>query len=498
MTPLERDAPVGRPRVLVVEDDAGLCDLLREELVDAGMEVKTARSAEDGLVLLDSFEPELVLCDIRLPGMDGLELLKRARQASRPPAVVLITAFGTVSQAVQALKAGADDFLTKPLDLDHLMVSVRRVLERRRLEAELAGLRSLLEDGSFHGLMGASKVMRELCDQIRRVAAGNGPVVVVGESGTGKELAARAIHKESARADGPYLVVNCAGIPPQLLESEFFGHAAGSFTGADKARRGLFAEAEGGTLLLDEIGEMPLDLQAKLLRVLQEGKVRPVGADRENEVDVRIIAASNRDLEGEAREGRFREDLFYRLETFTLRLPSLREREDDVEFLAGRFLHRFRAALDKEVRTISPEAMEILRSYPFPGNVRELQSAIERAVTFCSGTSITPEDLPGRIRSHGPRPAGTNDGPWFQERAVVEERASSAGTLAPLPSPPPAGLLGELALDGEVLPTLAELEGWYIRFVLDRVGGNKRRAAALLGIGRRTLYRHLAQGLAKE
>ncbi len=479
----------GQPRVLIVEDDEAQHELLCEELTDSGMSVRGTQTAEEGLALLDSFSPELVLCDIRLPGMDGLSFLEKVKQTRSSPSVVLITAFGTVSQAVQALKAGADDFLTKPLDLEHLMVSLRRVLERRRLEEEVAGLRALIDDGSFHGLLGVSTSMHELFAQIRQVSSGHGPVVVVGESGTGKELVARAIHQESSRREGPHIVVNCAGIPAQLLESEFFGHAAGAFTGADRARRGLIAEAEGGTLLLDEISEMPLELQAKLLRVLQEGRVRPVGANREVEVDVRIIAATNRDLEEEVRAGRFREDLFYRLETFMLRVPPLRERADDIELLAGRFVHRFRVALHKDVRAISSDAIRVLRNYPFPGNVRELQNAIERAVTFCEGRTIVVRDLPVRVRAG--KAKGLQGGLGGQaESSRGNERSPAAmgqaggdGALA--------GALCEIITDGDVLPTLAELEDWYIRFVLERAGGNKRRAAALLGIARRTLYRQL-------
>lgn len=486
-----RSRPLDEPRVLVVEDDSGLRELLCEELAEAGMKVEGASSAEEGLSLLSSSQADLVVCDIRLPGMDGLSFLERAKSSPRPPAVLLITAFGTVSQAVEALKAGADDFLTKPLDLDHLMVAVRRILERRRLEAEVQGLRALLDDGSFHGLLGSSQVMRELCDQVRRVAAGNGPVIVVGESGTGKELVSRAIHRESGRKEAPYLVVNCAGIPPQLLESEFFGHAAGAFTGADRARRGLFSEAEGGTLVLDEIGEMPLDLQAKLLRVLQEGKVRPVGSNREERVDVRIIASTNRNLEEEIRDGRFREDLFYRLETFMLTVPPLRERGEDIEVLAGRFLHRFRIALDKSVTSISPAAMEALRAYPYPGNVRELQNAIERSVTFATGNVITIETLPARIRSHTKR--GPAAAAVLHESATPSEAGREPAASADHGNARVAPLLKEGLLDGDVLPSLAELERWYIRYVLERTGGNKRRAAALLGIGRRTLYRHLEE-----
>jgi DNA-binding NtrC family response regulator len=308
--------------------------------------------------------------------------------------------------------------------------------------------------------------MQMLVQQIRQLAAARGPVLIVGESGTGKELAARAVHMESPAAKGPLVVLNCAGVPSELLESELFGHMAGAFTGASKQRKGLFAEAHGGALFLDEISEMPLAMQAKLLRVLQDGKVRPVGSNREMDTDVRIIAATNRDLEEEIAAGRFREDLFYRLETFTLRVPPLREREDDAALLAAGFLHRYNARLNRNVRGFSDDALDLLRSYSFPGNVRELQNAVERAVTFCRGNWVTPEDFHGRMRR--------------EETSAQEMDLGSGGVSAE-----------SCLLNGNTLPSLEELKGRYMRYVLEQCGGNKRRAAALLGIGRRTLYRYL-------
>jgi DNA-binding NtrC family response regulator len=319
----------------------------------------------------------------------------------------------------------------------------------------------MLKAGDFHGLIGRSAPMRQLFEQIRRVARGNGPVLITGESGTGKELVARALHAESDRRDGPFLAVNCAGIPPELLESELFGHSAGAFTGAQRARKGLFAEAEGGTLLLDEIGEMPGAMQSKLLRILQDGRMRPVGENRERQVDVRIVAATNRDLEADIEEGGFRADLFYRLETFAFEVPPLRRRDDDVDLLAAHFVARFGAAADERVRGIAPEALARLRAYPFLGNVREPSNAIERAVAFARNGEIEVDDLPERIRRHSASPLAAG--------------GSAFG-----------GLLG----DGET-PPLREIELRYVQYVLERLEGNKRRAAELLGIGRRTLYRYL-------
>jgi two-component system response regulator AtoC len=451
-------------RVLVVEDDEGLRQLLVDELEDRGLGTRAVNSAEEASPLLERWEPTLVVSDLRLPGADGMALLRRVREMHAAPAFLMITAFGSVQQAVAALKEGADEFLTKPLDLEHFGFAVARVLETRRLRGEVRRFHELLGDDGFHGMIGRSRVMRELFDQIRQLAGAAGPVLVTGESGTGKELVARAVHAESECAEGPFLAVNCAGIPAELLESEFFGHAAGAFTGANRARRGLFQQADGGTLFLDEIGEMPMPLQAKLLRVLQEGTLRPVGADREQAVDVRIIAATNRPLETAAGRESFREDLFFRLETFTLSVPPLREREDDLELLAARFVVRFGARSGPRIRGLSQSALEQLRCYPFPGNVRELQNAIERAVTFCPGRLIEREHLPPRI-------------------ARYRDDTAQGAT---------GDLLARLT-DGPLLPTLDELERRYIAHVLKLVDGNKRRAAALLGIGRRTLYRRLGE-----
>ncbi len=451
--------------VMVVEDDAALAELLVEELEAEGYRARAFGSAEAALAEIDALAPELVVSDLQLPGADGLALVETLRSRQPPPGVLMISAFGTVDRAVAALKAGADNFLTKPLDMDHFLLSVKRLLDYRRLYQQARALEQTYNCSDFHGIEGRSPVMLGLFERIRKIAGAGGPVLVSGESGTGKDLVARAIHAESGRSDQPFLAVNCAGIPADLLESEFFGHAAGAFSGAERARPGLFREADGGTLFLDEIGEMPPALQAKLLRALQDGRVRPVGADREYQVDVRLVAATNVNLLDKVAAGDFREDLYFRLEAFQLSVPPLRERGEDIELLAMQFLLRFALARQRPARTLSEQALRRMRAYAWRGNVRELRNAMERAVTFCDRAEVGPEHLPERIRTESGRP----------------------GTEASAPIPP-------ALLEGDVLPTLTELRQRYIHHVLERVGGNKRRAAALLGVGRRTLYRWLEEG----
>ncbi len=453
-------------RIMVVEDDNSLAELLVEELQTEGYEARAFACAEDALASISGFEPDVLVSDLQLPGMDGLGLLEQVQARHAPPSVLMISAFGSVDRAVAALKAGADNFLTKPLDMDHFLLSVDRLLANRRLLHQVERFQSTLGSDSFHGLEGSSRPMRVLFDRIRQIARADGPVLVTGESGTGKDLVARAIHAESAREQNRFLAVNCAGVPADLLESEFFGHAAGAFSGADKARPGLFREADGGTLFLDEIGEMPVALQAKLLRALQDGQIRPVGADREHSVDVRLVAATNVDLAQKVREGDFREDLYYRLEAFQLEVPPLRARGEDLDLLAMSFLGRFAAARSRPARRLSTKAQSVMHAYGWPGNVRELRNAMERAVTFCDGEEILPAHLPDRIA----RPGSASP--------VMVSTGSGDGIPADL-------------LDGDLLPSLEELRQRYMRYVLERVDGNKRRAAALLGVGRRTLYRWL-------
>lgn len=457
-------------KILVVEDDAAMRSMIIDECEDAGFQVQSAADAASGWRVLQSWLPDIVVSDLRLPGQNGLWLLQQLRELPMPPAFIIMTAFGTVSQAVDALKQGADDFLTKPLDLDHLMLSVRRSLETRRLRQDVQRYRECLGSHDFHGIVGNSTLMTQLFAALKQVARASGAVLINGESGTGKDLIARAVHQESQRSSGPFIAVNCAAIPAELQESEFFGHAAGAFTGAATERKGLFAEAEGGSLFLDEISEMPLELQAKMLRILQDGQVRPVGANRETRIDVRIIAASNRNLEELVEKGEFREDLYFRLETFGLQVPPLRARGDDLDLLAARFINQLSAQMGRQLKGISKSALQLLRQYPFPGNVRELRNAIEHAIAFTQGTEILPESLPERIRKY--KTSGAT-----QSSDVSEQ------------------LFAELLMDDE-LPSLDELANRYTEFVLQRLGGNKRQTAQLLDISRATLYRRL--GIAAE
>lgn len=446
--------------VLVVEDDSALCDMIREELGDAGFEVCQALDVVGAMEQLNARSVDLLLSDVRLPGADGSSLLAYVQTLEAPPAVIMMTAFGTVSQAVEALRQGAADFLTKPLDLDHLLIAVRRSLETRRLRRDIQRYRAMLNVDDFHGMAGQSAQMQQLFSMIRRIGPAPGPVLIAGESGTGKDLVARALHRESPRAHKPFVAVNCAGIPAELQESEFFGHLAGAFTGAQRNRRGLFAEADGGTLFLDEIGEMPLELQAKLLRILQDGAVRPLGADREQYLDVRIIGATNLDLEEAVSQGRFREDLYYRLETFGIQVPPLRERAEDLELLCVRFIELIAARMGRPVPDMNDEFLQYMRQYDFPGNVRELRNALERAMVFSLDGSLRVEGLPERIR----RASQSLDA---RRQILLRE------------------------LGAEHLPGLEEFGNQYIRYVLERVDGNKRRAAQILGMSRATLYRRL-------
>ncbi len=463
-----------KARVLIVEDDRALLDLLCDELETEGFAVDPVGCLADARERLRDTDPDLVVTDLKLPDGSGHDVLELLEDRPERPGCLVITAFGSVRDAVHALQRGADDFLTKPLDMDHFILTIRRLREHRQMRRDLERMRGLIGGEGFHGIMGHSRAMQKLFDHVRLVARADGPVLIVGESGTGKELIARAIHRESSRSEAPFVAINCAGIPSELIESELFGYEAGAFTGAGSRRRGIFQQADGGTLLLDEIGEMPPDLQAKLLRILEDGKLRPVGSEREQSVDVRVLAATHRDVRALVSEGRFREDLYYRLETFMLEIPPLREREDDLELLAVHFLRHHAAGLGRPLEGIDPTALKSLRAYDFPGNVRELSNVMERAATFSRGPRVVEADLPARLLRRLDDDEGGDDDGGDEEEAKE-------------------GAVGGWAALTSGLPTMEALQRRYARQVLERTGGNKQRAAAILGVTRGTLYRWLSK-----
>jgi DNA-binding NtrC family response regulator len=444
-------------RVLVVDDESEMRALLRDELSERGYRVAAAANGRDALKKLGEDEYDVVVTDLHMQGMQGLELLGEAKRHHSGANVIIMTAFGSVESAIEAMKQGAYDYVTKPIKTDELALVVDKAVREAQLRREVQQLRrAVREDYSFHQILGKSKPMREVFDLIRRVADSQTNVLITGESGTGKELAAKAIHFNSDRRSGPFVPVNCAAIPETLLESELFGHVKGAFTDAKGDKRGLFEEAHGGTLFLDEISELPLMLQAKILRAIQEKEIRRVGATRAVAVDTRIIAATNLALADEVKAKRFREDLYYRLNVIEIRMPPLRERREDIPLLVDAFLKKCAEASKKAVKGLTESALALLMDYPWPGNVRELENVIERAVTLARGEKVMPEDLPPAI--HGSR----------GDRKVIDEAAD------------------------RTLP-LEDMEKEYILRILDKTGGNKYQAAQLLGIDRKTLYRKLGE-----
>ena len=386
---------IPRPRLLVVDDEEGIRDSLSSVLRDEGYLVEAAASAEEALSRAASGDIEVVLLDVWLPGMDGLEALSRIQAIPRPPAVIMISGHGTIETAVRATKLGAFDFIEKPLTIDKVIVLVHNAIQQRRLEEENHRLRSEL--GRRYQVVGDSVPMKALRQQIGVTAPTNGRVLIYGESGTGKELVARALHAASLRNKGPFVEVNCAAIPEELIESEIFGHIKGSFTGATEDKIGKFQKADGGTLFLDEIGDMSLRTQSKVLRVLEEQRFEPVGSSQTVAVDARVIAATNKNLEQELARGTFRQDLFYRLNVIPFFVPPLRDRKEDIPTLSRFFLNEFSADYGKKTRELSENAMDILVRYPWPGNVRELRNLIERLVIVCPQARIEPHHLPPEL-----------------------------------------------------------------------------------------------------
>ncbi len=441
-------------RVLVVEDEDKLRRVIELQLRSAGLEVDQARTAEEGLRMAD--QADCILTDLRLPGIDGLEFIARVRRQDAQVPVIVMTAYGTVESAVEAMKAGALDYLLKPFSMDHLMAVIRKALEMRELRDENRRLREELgRRYQFDNIVGRSSAMQEIFAIVARVAPTRATVLLAGESGTGKDLIARAIHHHSPRRDRPFVKINCTTIPEHLMESELFGYEKGAFTGATSAKPGKFEQADTGTVFLDEIGDVPPAIQVKLLRVLQEREFERLGSNRTRQIDVRVIAATNADLRAALEEGAFREDLYYRLNVMPINLPSLRARKEDIPYLVEHFLAKYAGEDGHHVRSITDDAMRVLMNHHWPGNVRELENVIERSLLLCSGDRLDAADIRLDAARGQPEP----------------------GARSFLP-------------DGM---TLAEYEQALIREALERAEGNKSRAARLLGLTRNALRYRLSQ-----
>src|SRR5688572_28707544 len=450
-----------QPQVLIIDDETGSRESMAMAIAKAGHAVRTFDDARAALDYLSEHPgPNIALCDLRMPGMDGIEFLQQVRSRGYDLGVVLITAYGSIESAVEAMRVGADDYLTKPVDLYELRKRVTNLLENRQLKEEVTTLRQMLDKRyGFESIIGRSAPMERLFEQMKLVAPTRSTVLVIGESGTGKELVANALHRASPRRDERFLAINCGAIPSDILESELFGHERGAFTGAVSRKIGKFEIAHRGTLFLDEISELYPELQVKLLRVLEERQVMRVGGSDLIEVDFRLIAATNRDLEREVADGRFREDLYYRLKVVTLRIPPLRERVSDIQPLAEHFLGLFCQEHGKAPKRLSNETLEMLARYPWPGNVRQLRNVMESVVVFHQGEDVQPADLPVEVRDSVT--VSTTGGPV---QSVV------SGTR-----------------------TMADIERQAILETLNRTGGHRAKAADLLGIGLRTLQRKLKE-----
>jgi DNA-binding NtrC family response regulator len=453
----------GRASVLVVEDDAAMREMLREALEEDGYAVEVAAGGRAGVERVKRGGVDLVVSDVKMPDLDGLDMLREIKAVTPSPYVITITAFGSIDTAIRAVKLGAFDYITKPFEVEQLLLSVEKALSERELRSEVARLRVEVQRSyRFDNIIGRSPAMQEVFGLVRRLSGSAASVLITGESGTGKELVAKSIHFNSPRAGRPFVPINCAAIPDTLLESELFGYKRGAFTDARADRPGIFLEADGGTIFLDEIAELSPALQAKLLRALQEREIRPLGAARPERVDVRVVAATNKDLETRLANGAFRQDLYYRLNVIHIHLPALRERTEDLLPLSEHFLAQSAGRAAKDIRGFHEAAKKALLAYGWPGNVRELENVVERAVALAEGGTVRVEDLPAAVR---------------ERKSPAEDSLASAVAR---------GL------------TLEELERDYIQRVLAAEGGNKTRAAQRLGLDRKTLYRKLEEYAAAD
>ena len=425
------------PVIIVIDDEQRQRGILKTILEDEGYEVHEAPSAEKGLELISTFSPDVVLTDLKMGGISGLQLLDVLPDEAIKPAVIIMTAYGTISSAVEAMKKGAFDYLSKPLDKDSIVLTVQKAAERMQLIRDNARLRNALyEKFSMDGIVGRSRRMQEVLEVARKVAPTTVTVLIYGESGTGKELIARAVHYNSLRKSGPFTPINCAAIPDNLIESELFGYEPGAFTGASHRKIGLFELSNKGTLFLDEIGELPLLTQTKLLRVLQDKEIRRLGGNNSVKIDVRILAATNKDLEREVAAGKFREDLYYRLRVVTVELPSLKERQEDIPLLTGFFINKYNLEFGKRVKGVSESALRALKEYHWPGNIRQLESVIERAVLMCDHAVVSHDDIRGDLKLPGGGGAFDmelpDEGINFEEleKALIKKAMAKANNVA--------------------------------------------------------------------
>lgn len=482
-------------KLLIIDDEPNICLSLQESLADDSLEVTTASSAKTGIEMVRQMHPDAVLLDIRLPDMSGLDAFDRIREIDPRIPVVLMTAFAKTDTAIEAMRRGAFDYLVKPVDFQRLQIVLGKALEMSRLSHVPACLAAEEAESvsDVDRIVGLSPAMQEIYKMIGRVAPQDATVLILGESGTGKELVARAIYHYGSRKDKPFLAINCAALPETLLESELFGHEKGAFTGADQRRIGKFEQVSGGTIFLDEIGDMSPATQAKALRLLQQQQFERVGGNTTIQTDVRIIAATNCDLAKLVEEGKFRRDLFYRLNGFTLTLPPLRERRDDVTLLAEHFLKRFNRELHKSVRSITVEALEMLRRHNWPGNVRELESAVRYALVHTSGTVLTADSLPESCRSKPPVDPSTADDQPPEESELAAARLAGGSDNANIALDLEA--LTRRLLDDESTNVYREIgnrvDQVVLETVLNHVNGNQLLAAEYLGISRMTLRNKL-------
>ncbi|MBD3331728.1 response regulator [candidate division GN15 bacterium] len=442
------------PRVLIIDDEDSMCNFMEIMLTKEGYEVDTSTSPLDGVSMIKERDYDVVVADLNMPDMSGIDVLRQVKQFKADQEMIVMTAFASVDSAIEAMKLGATDYITKPFKVDEIKIILEKSLSRRNLEQENQDLKRRLDvDSSFDSFIGASEQVVKLKQLARQIAGSDSTALIRGESGTGKDLIARAIHQHSPRSNGPFVTINCAALPESLLESELFGHKKGSFTGAIRDKDGLFKVADGGTFFLDEVGNTSMAIQVKLLRVLEDRKIIPVGDTKPISVDVRLIAATNSDLEADVKANRFRADLFYRLNVIPIQIPPLRERSEDIRLLVNHFVDKFAEKTGSPVKQVSEQALELLTCYHWPGNVRELENTIERAVLLNRGTTLEVADFPDRLS----KPVDT--GP-------VQEREPEN-------------------------PTLESIEKAYIHYIMSQTDGKKTQAAKILGIDASTLYRKL-------